>query len=179
MNLIIGVDGGGTRTRVRIANAQGEILGDGEAGTSNLHAQGMEAAQEELRKAIASAFDHAGIQVQKVPAACLGLSGVGRPAERAEWTTWAEEHVAHQVRVINDGEIVLAAGTPENWGVALVAGTGSIAWGKTRTGKIARAGGWGFLMGDEGSSYDLARQALRAAAQAATGQPGAADRTGG
>lgn len=169
MNLLIGVDGGGTHTRVQLADAHA-VLGEGQAGTANYHARGMEAAAAELLRAIAAAFENAHLAMQRVAVACLGLAGVDRPAERVAWTAWAEEHVAERALVVNDGELVLAAGTPEMWGVALIAGTGSIALGKTRDGKLARAGGWGHIFGDEGSSYELAREALRAAAHAADGR---------
>ncbi len=170
MNLLLGIDGGGTRTRVQLVDGNGALVVEGEAGTANIHARGVDAAQAELLKAIASAFDRAGIPAQRVAVACLGLAGTDRADERAAWTAWAEAHVAERVIVVNDGALVLAAGTPENWGAALVAGTGSIVFGKTREGKTARAGGWGYLIGDEGSSYELAREALRAAAQAADGR---------
>src|SRR4029453_12414402 len=64
----------------------------------------------------------------------------------------------------------LAAGAPEGWGVALIAGTGSFCWGRDAAGRSARVGGWGFLLGDEGSGYDLAVQALRLATQTADGR---------
>jgi N-acetylglucosamine kinase-like BadF-type ATPase len=65
---------------------------------------------------------------------------------------------------------VLAAGTPHGWGVAVIAGTGSLAFGRDLAGRTARAGGWGFLFGDEGSAYAIAVDGLRAAAQAADGR---------
>jgi N-acetylglucosamine kinase-like BadF-type ATPase len=169
-NLVIGVDGGGSRTRARLANARGETLGTGEAGAANPHADGLQAAQREILSAIRRAFDDAHLEQQIVAAACLGIGGVERADERAQWQAWARETIAKRVEVMNDGEIVLAAGSPENWGVALIAGTGSIVWGKARDGRIARAGGWGYLIGDEGSAFDLAREALRAVAQAADGR---------
>lgn len=170
MDLVLGIDGGGTHTRARLARAGGAIVGSGEAGRSNPNAQGLPAAQEQVLQAVELAFRQAGISRDKVAAACLGIGGTDRPAERAAWTAWALEHLAVRAVVVNDGEILLAAGTPENWGVALVAGTGSIAWGKSRAGQNARAGGWGYLFGDEGSGFELGREALRAAAQAADGR---------
>jgi N-acetylglucosamine kinase-like BadF-type ATPase len=68
---------------------------------------------------------------------------------------------------VSDAELVLAAGTPAGWGVALICGTGSIAWGRAPDGRSARAGGWGYLLGDEGSGYDIALRALRLATQTA------------
>jgi N-acetylglucosamine kinase-like BadF-type ATPase len=68
---------------------------------------------------------------------------------------------------------VLAEGTPEGWGVALICGTGSIGYARAPDGRSARAGGWGFLLGDEGSGYDVARRAMRLATQTADGRAGA------
>lgn len=164
---MIGVDGGGSRTRARLANTRSELLGNGEAGIANPNALGYAAAQTEILAAIDRAFQDAHIEKQIVAAACLGIGGVDRVDERARFADWARQMIAPRVQIVNDGEIVLAAGLPENWGVALIAGTGSIAWGKTREGRIARAGGWGYLIGDEGSGFDLAREALRAATQSA------------
>ncbi len=170
MQLILGIDGGGTRTRARLADEHGKMLGTGEAGSSNMQAQGEVVAQQEILNAIANAFVDAGIPPAPIHAACLGLAGAARPDERTLFTTWAKQAICARVTVISDGELVLAAGTPALWGIALVAGTGSIAWGKAPDGRMARAGGWGYLLGDEGSGYDLAHEALRAATQAADGR---------
>ena len=168
--LVIGIDGGGTHCRARLANTRGETLGMGEAGAANPHAAGYAAAQHEILGAIQRAFDDAKIEKQIVTAACMGIGGIDRPDERAQFAEWAQQFIASRAFIVNDGEIVLAAGLPENWGIALIAGTGSIAWGRTRDGKIARAGGWGYLIGDEGSGFDLAREALRAATHYADGR---------
>ncbi|MBP7687409.1 MAG: hypothetical protein KA765_05865 [Thermoflexales bacterium] len=169
-DLIIGIDGGGSRTRACLANLRGEIVGVGEAGTSNPLGAGLDAAKRELAQAVRQAFDAAQIAPQRVAAACLGLGGAGRSREQEALVTWARDVMADRVRVVNDGEIALAAATSENWGVALIAGTGSLAWGRNRAGQTARASGWGYLLGDEGSGFDLARRALRAIMQAADGR---------
>lgn len=166
---VIGIDGGGSRTRACLATVRGEILGIGEAGTSN-PVGGFEAAEREIALAVRQAFDAAQIEPQRVAAACIGLGGAGRAREQAEFIRWARETIAEQARVGNDGEIALAAATPDNWGVAVIAGTGSLAWGKNRAGQTARAGGWGYVLGDEGSGYDLARRALNAITRAADGR---------
>ncbi len=170
--LVLGVDGGGTRTRARLANALGETLGNGEAGLANPNASGYAAAKNEIQNAVDRAFLDAGMERRKVAAACLGISGVDRPEERDHFVSWAGESIASHVLVVNDGETVLAAGSSGNWGVALIAGTGSIAWGKTRDHppRIARAGGWGYIIGDEGSGFELGREALRAVTHAEDGR---------
>ncbi len=167
---VVGIDAGGTHSRARVANERGDILGAGEAGPGNPHVGGTEAARREILTAIQRACDDAKIAKQNLASACLGAAGVSRPDERAEWTTWATQEIAPRIAICNDGEILIAAGSPENWGAALIAGTGSSAWGKARDGRIARAGGWGWLFGDEGSGFELARQALRAASQFADGR---------
>ncbi|HZQ05347.1 MAG TPA: BadF/BadG/BcrA/BcrD ATPase family protein [Anaerolineae bacterium] len=169
-NLILGIDGGGTRTRAQLANGEGRVLGAGHGGTSNPMVHGLEAAERELDMAIARAFEQANLPRERVNALVMGLGGAGGTREQNELSEWARTRIAERVRVVNDAEIVLAAGAVENWGVALIAGTGSFAWGRNRAGETARAGGWGYLMGDEGSGFDLARQGLRAATQAADGR---------
>jgi N-acetylglucosamine kinase-like BadF-type ATPase len=163
--LFIGVDGGGTNTRAQLADAEGSVLGAGEAGTSNPMVHGVAAARHELELAIGRAFSAAERPRERVAALCMGLGGAGRAREQGELVEWARREIAERVEIVNDGEIVMAAGTPENWGVAVIAGTGSLVWGRNRDGETARAGGWGYLIGDEGSGFDLARGALRAATQ--------------
>jgi N-acetylglucosamine kinase-like BadF-type ATPase len=169
-NLLLGIDGGGTHTRAHLTDLQGDLLGAGAAGTSNPVVHGVAAAKNELEAAIAGAFAEAGISRARVAALCMGLGGAGRANEQQELVTWAQRELAERVRVVNDGQIVLAAGTPDNWGVAVIAGTGSLAWGQSPSGETARAGGWGYLIGDEGSGFDLARGALRAATRYADGR---------
>ena len=168
--LILGIDGGGTRTRALLANMRGDILGRGEGGAANPHANGLEAARREILTAIERAFASAHLNSQRASAACLGIGGVERLDERAEFSEWVRGTISERAVIANDGEILVAAGTPDNCGIAVVAGTGSIAWGKSREGQIARAGGWGYLIGDEGSAFGLASDALRAAAHAADGR---------
>lgn len=167
---ILGIDGGGTRTRAVLANGEGKTLGKGEAGTSNPNPHGYKAAQDEMLTAISRAFAGAGLQPCRVDAACLGIGGVDREQERSRIQQWALKNISRKAYVTNDSESVLAAGTPENWGIVLISGTGSMAWGKSPEGEIARASGYGYLIGDEGSGFDLACRALRAATQAYDGR---------
>ncbi len=172
--LIIGIDGGGSRTRALLADLQGQILGRGEAGAANPQQNGLASAQQEILRAIERAFENAHLEKQLVTAACLGLAGIEWAAARRALQDWAPQAIAARSLFLNDSEIVIAAGTPDNWGIAVVAGTGSIAWGKARADggkpRQATSGGWGYLIGDEGSAFELAREALRAAVQAADGR---------
>ncbi|HEX6737707.1 MAG TPA: BadF/BadG/BcrA/BcrD ATPase family protein, partial [Vicinamibacteria bacterium] len=101
----------------------------------------------------------------------FGLAGVDTLEDEGRVARWAREQgLAAPLQVVNDSELVLAAGTPEGWGVALAAGTGSVCLGRHADGRFARVGGWGYLLGDEGSGYQVALRALRVATQTADGR---------
>lgn len=100
----------------------------------------------------------------------MGLAGVDLSEGLDIVTAWsAEVAFADKLSVANDATLLFAAGTAEGWGLAVVAGTGSIAFVLDRNGRDARAGGWGYLLGDEGSAYRVGLLALRAACRAADG----------
>ncbi len=106
-----------------------------------------------------------------IKAVCLGLAGVDRPVDRLMFQDWLTSRLPQvPFHLTNDALPVLAAGTPQNWGVAVISGTGSIAYCLTPQGKLTRAGGWGYIFGDEGSAYSIGLEALRSAAQSADGR---------
>ncbi|MFT3880785.1 MAG: N-acetylmuramic acid 6-phosphate etherase [Gemmatales bacterium] len=167
-DLILGIDGGGTSTKAILARRVSdsfEIVGHGKAGPSNRQSVGDLNAISALRQAIHAAFHDANIPFAGVASACFGLAGADRSEDRQFFHQWATRAgIAESITIANDVELVLAAGTPEGWGLALIAGTGSMAFGKNQTGTIERAGGWGYLMGDKGSAYSIAVDALQVAA---------------
>jgi N-acetylglucosamine kinase-like BadF-type ATPase len=168
---LLGIDGGGTSTVAWLADAVGTVLGRGQAGPSNAKAVGADAARLALDTAIGAAFRDAGREPAPVAVACLGLAGFDRPDDKQLLERWSSgAHWADRLVLVNDGDLVLAAGTPEGFGVAVIAGTGSIAVGRGRDGRTARAGGWGHLIGDEGSAYGVALAALRLVARRADGR---------
>ncbi|MFO0907813.1 MAG: BadF/BadG/BcrA/BcrD ATPase family protein [Isosphaeraceae bacterium] len=163
---VIGVDGGGTSTSAWLARFDGTVVGRGKAGPSNAKAVGLAAARAALDEAIAGAFADAGAPRSTVRAACLGVAGFDRPEDRAVLESWSSESGwAAELILVNDGDLVVAAGTPDGWGVGVISGTGSIAVGRARDGRKSRAGGWGYLMGDEGSAYDVVLSAFRLVAR--------------
>ncbi len=178
--LVLGVDGGGTKTVAWLAPlddvGSGEILGRGHAGPGNPRAAGFETAQANIEAAIAAAFADARLPQQTVATACFGLAGAGRAAEQEQITAWAlARGIARRVQVTGDAEPILAAAAPDNVGIALISGTGSLAFGRNAAGETARCGGWGYLLGDEGSGYAIALAGLRAAVRAADGRGPATD----
>jgi N-acetylglucosamine kinase-like BadF-type ATPase len=141
------------------------------AGPGNPRSAGFDVALANIDAAITAAFTDTGIPRLKVRAACVALAGADREAERAQIAAWcAERAIAERVVLTNDADPILAAASPDNWGIALIAGTGSFAFGRNRAGVSARCGGWGYLFGDEGSGYATALAGLRAAARAADGR---------
>ncbi len=170
-NLFLGIDGGGSKTLALIADESGNVIGRGSAESSNYHSVGKEKAFESLNNAIRFAFDDAKLSRQNFQAACLGLAGVYRPQDRAVIESWAKENLANTpVKIVNDAELVLAAGAADGWGVAMICGTGSIVYGRNKNGETTRAGGWGYLLGDEGSGYRIGLAALQAIVRAHDGR---------
>lgn len=175
--LLLGVDGGGSKTLALITDAEGCELGRGLAGPSNYHAVGVEAAYAALDTAVTAALTEATARCSAVMPASplaalgLGLAGIARPEDRPVILTWAERrYPGVPVTLVHDAHLVLAAGTPDLWGLALICGTGSMAYGADPAGRSARAGGWGYLLGDEGSGYALGLAALRAIMRASDGR---------
>jgi N-acetylmuramic acid 6-phosphate etherase len=167
-DLVVGIDGGGTSTVAVVADAvTGRVLGRGTGGPSNNTAVGVDAALRELDAAVDAAFAAAGVPRARAGAACLGLAGADRPEEFDVLRDWADRAgLADAVTVTNDAALLIAAGTPGGWGLAVIAGTGSIAYCRSRDGVCTRAGGWGYLLGDDGSGFRIVLAALRACCKA-------------
>ena len=174
-SLILGIDSGGSKTVAWLGQSRAAceplVLGCGAAGPANPQSVGFGEALKSLTEAVTAAFAAADLPVQSVASAVLAAAGSDREENRRVFSDWAKEtSLAVRFQVVHDAWPVLAAGTPDGSGIALISGTGSLAFGRAADGRTARAGGWGFLFGDEASGYALAVAGLRAAAQAADGR---------
>ena len=163
MRLFLGVDGGQSSTKALIGDEAGRVLGAGTGGPCN-HAgaaEGREKLARAVRESVAAACAQAKLDANQLrfEAACFGMSG-GPEDKQA---ILAEILPAVKLIVTHDALIALSGATAGAPGVVTISGTGSIAFGRNAAGEIARAGGWGFLFGDEGSGFDIVRQAVRAA----------------
>jgi len=159
--LFLGVDGGQSSTTAVIGDEAGRVLGRGEAGPCNHVAsdQGRERLVAAITAAVSQAATAAGLTAEvEFDAAVCGMSG--GPADKRE--ILASLIHARRVEVTDDAHIALLGATAGGPGIVVISGTGSIALGRNAVGNIARAGGWGYIFGDEGSGFDLVRQALRA-----------------
>ena len=106
-----------------------------------------------------------------VAATCLGIAGANRDQDREILVGLLRRlGLRHGVRIVNDAYIALVAGAPERSGIVIISGTGSIAYGVDPSGKTARAGGWGYLLGDEGSAFWIGHAAVRLGIRAADGR---------
>jgi N-acetylglucosamine kinase len=164
--MAIGLDGGGSHTVGLIVDGDGREMGRAQAGPCNHQSVGVEAAQRALAEAITSARRAA--HDPPLAAACLGMAGLDRDEDLRLIRQMVEPLLPGVViEIVHDADIALAAATGgQRHGVVVIAGTGSIAVGVDATGRRARAGGWGHLLGDEGSGYDIARRGLNAATRA-------------
>jgi len=161
MNVYIGTDGGGTKTRTVLQREDGRILADLTTPGCNLNHHGWEETLEILRSLFAKVRLHLS-DGNHAAALCLGLAGVDREEERVRMLEFVQSEWPHAlVRIENDAIPALAAGTNGAGGIVLIGGTGSIAYGVDDVGQQARVGGWGYLIGDEGSGYDIGRKALQ------------------
>ena len=157
---VLGLDAGGTKTVCLLANEEGAVLASARRGGANLQAAGELAVEKVLHEVMEEALGDRGI----LPAAiCLGIAGVDRPDDHAV-IHGIMKRIGRQARVliVNDALVALEAGAPGAPGVVVISGTGSIAYGRNARSEAARAGGWGYVLGDEGSGYWIGRAALRA-----------------
>lgn len=168
--LYLGIDGGQTGTRALLADASGRVLGRGRGGPSNhVEAPG---GRERLRTAVTDSANAA------LRAAGLGdVSTVAFAAVHCGMTGEADYKTAiispifrtDRLTVGHDAPAALAGATLGAPGIIVIAGTGSVVYGENGHGESARAGGWGYVFGDEGSGFGLARDAIRAALDALDG----------
>jgi len=165
---VLGIDAGGTKTVCLLADGRGVILAEGRGAGANLHAAGAQAVEQVLRAVMSEAIGDRAI----VPAAiCLGIAGVdGEDEARVVRDMMRRIAPQSRVLVVNDALIALAAGARDAPGIVIIAGTGSIAYGRNAAGDAARAGGRGHMIGDEGSGYWIGREALAAVMRASDGR---------
>ena len=169
--LFVGVDGGGSHT-IALAGRDGEtVAGRGEAGPSNPSALGFDRAADAIVEAVRAALAGALTGGAAPARITMGVAGAGRPADGqrlAELVAAGLGLPAERVRVFQDVALLLPAAGLSS-GIAIVAGTGSSVFGVASDGRTATGGGWGYLLGDEGSAFFVGREALMAVARADDG----------
>lgn len=178
--IVLGVDAGGTKTSVIIGElVHGNLrtLSRSTGPPGNPQSVGFDDAMCSLHQTVCDAFSDAEMSpTTQVTCASLNIAGAGRLDDQQRIRQWGRRiDLADEILVVGDAECLLAAAgvNEDEDGVALIAGTGSIAWGRSHTGKTSRAGGFGFLFDDGGSGYWIATEALRQIVKAADARQGA------
>jgi N-acetylglucosamine kinase-like BadF-type ATPase len=165
----LGIDGGQSSTTALIGDEFGRVLGMGRAGPCNHVGTGEGKAKfvDAIQGCLRAASAQAGLDSSSVRfvSACLGFSG--GPADKE--SILREMIATEKMSVTHDALIALSGATAGQPGLIAIAGTGSIAFGRNASGKTARAAGWGYMFGDEGSGFYITRQALRAALRSEEG----------
>ncbi len=169
----VGVDGGGTNTRMMVVDAAGRKLGEGHAGSTNRN----DHPRTEVLANMQQAFDQAVRELPRgatIKAIQLGLGGVCTSADQADVTSIVRDvrgiQAATKVQVENDTFIGLTGGLAGRPGIVLIAGTGSACYGRNAAGDSWLCGGWGPLVDDVGGGYWIGLQALKIAVRAEDGR---------
>ena len=174
MPYYLGIDGGGTKTTCAVGD-DSSVLATASAGPSNIVRVGEATTRESLHQAVRQACAAAGITPSQVLRTCVGGSGAARPELAAIVREFLAEMLSTPVDVVGDMQIALEAAFDQGPGVIVIAGTGSIAYGRDRQRKTVRAGGWGFAIGDEGSAHWIGRAAVIALLRASDQNEAAGD----
>ncbi|NEQ39432.1 MAG: ATPase [Okeania sp. SIO3I5] len=176
---VLGIDGGGTKTEALLMDENYQILGSGKSGPSNYQSVGIEVAKNSIQTAITEAVANSNSH-QSISGICLGLAGVGRPEDFPVVENLLQEIITNipikwdvqpnTIIICSDSNIALVGGIGYSIGIVAIAGTGSLVFGQNSQGLTKRVGGWGYLLGDEGSGYDIAIRGLQAALKSYDGR---------
>src|SRR5215469_13490475 len=166
MPLYLGIDAGGTKTDCAVSNGA-ELLGQAMGASSKLARVGPQKARQNLQAVIQQACEAGNVPPRDLQHVCVGMSGAFLP-EAVEWAQATIRELAPAAAIYVAGDHIIAhrAAFGTSHGVLVIAGTGSIAFGRNASGETARAGGWGPNISDEGSAFWVGREAVVAALRA-------------
>ena len=165
MTFFLGIDGGGTKTRCLLGDDT-SVLGTGTGSGCSILRVGEACARDSIAGAIHEACVQAGVSPQQISRTCAGVTGAADDGIASLVQRLLIEVIGGAIEVIGDMEVALESAFEGGPGIVLVAGTGSIAYGRNQSGETARAGGWGRMISDEGSGHWIGVEALRAALHA-------------
>ena len=171
MKYIVGIDGGGTKTKLTVCTLAGEIVHSVVAGPSNILSSGYETARQAIRDVMQMGMIDTGYGLENCMALCIGVAGAARTHVKEQLETIIREKGYSNALVItHDAETALVGGTGGREGLLVIAGTGAICFGKNKEGVTHRVGGWGHIIGDEGSAYRIGVHILNAVMKAYDGR---------
>ena len=161
----LGIDGGGSNTTCVLGDEK-SVLGSVTVGGSNIVRLGESTVRTALQQGVREVCRKAAIKPRQIVAICAGIAGAAREDIRKQVTDILATLAPAQIEVLGDMVIAHEAVLGSGAGIAVLAGTGSIAYGRHATGRIARAGGWGYAISDEGSGHWIGVQAVAAVTHA-------------
>lgn len=171
MKYVIGIDGGGTKTVLKITGVSGDILAESKGGPSNINSSFKEDVANVLKDLIYEGVNKANLSLNDCLAVCIGTAGADRKEDKPIIEQMIKNTgISGRIIVVNDAEIALVGGVERNEGLILICGTGSICFGKAEDGRTCRSGGWGHIIGDEGSGYDIGIRAIKASLKSYDGR---------
>ncbi len=169
--IVLGVDSGGTKTKSIIVNSELKLLGIGIGGAGNYQSIGIDKAKNNIGESIEKALSEAGIKSDDLDVGGFGIAGLDTEKDYNKiWEFLDEMKIVEDKYLVNDVVISHYGCLRGKPGVTIVAGTGSISYGVNKEGEETRVGGWGWLIGDEGSGFYLARRGLQEATRAYDGR---------
>jgi len=158
----LGIDGGGTKTRCIIGDEKSE-LGKGSSTSCKVQRVGEDCARDSLSAAIHEACIQAGVSPRQISGTCAGITGSARPEIARVMNELIASVVGGEIEIVGDVEIAFEDAFPGGSGVLVIAGTGAIVYGRNSQGETVRAGGWGWLVSDEGSGHWVGVEAVGSA----------------
>lgn len=163
LKYLIGIDGGGTNSRLLACDENGAVLGHCVGKSTNVESNPVSCVLANLQAILDQFLRESGCALEDCQGLCLGTAGVDTEKSRREVNEIVKQlHFPCRTLIVNDAEIALAAETKGKPGILLISGTGSIGYGVNRAGVDCRVGGYGYLVGDEGSAYWISRKAIQA-----------------
>lgn len=160
----LGIDGGASKTTATLIDEKRNILGQGKSGGSNINVLGPTKSLKNIKSAVKQALKNKNL---KNIVAVFALAGVGNPDDEKGWRkqitndTFFSQIFAKPPKFFNDTQAALRSGTTDKNAIALIAGTGSNCWGHNQEGKEAKSGGADYILGDQGSGYDIGLKILK------------------
>lgn len=165
MPYFLGIDGGGSKTTCLLGDESAVLAGASAPGSNPIRV-GEERSRQALHAAVREACGAAQVQPSQIACTCIGLAGAARPAIEKQARAVLAELLSGEIEVAGDMAVALEAAFRGGPGLIVIAGTGSIAYGRNERGETTRAGGWGFAISDEGSGHWIGRAAVAAAMRA-------------
>ncbi len=161
----IGIEGGGTKSSALLCNSEGKIISQAKGKATNPNVVGFEQSAKTIQKLIVDCCRKAKCPLQEISSIVVGTAGGGNKTNQLRLKKELQKFLSGKcfakITVSNDAKIAVESALGNKSGIVIIAGTGSILYGKNKSGKTFRIGGYGKIIGDEGSGFAIARDALR------------------